>query len=87
MAADLLSGHGDYGTGKTSFSRYFAARQTRRYLADPETQRVPLLIPLHRYTKAPSARTMLLEFLSIECEISNLKPTLFFELVAEGTSS
>jgi hypothetical protein len=42
---------GDYGTGKTSFCRQYAARQGRRWLADPDRERIPVLIELRDYTK------------------------------------
>jgi formylglycine-generating enzyme required for sulfatase activity len=42
---------GDYGTGKTSFCRQYAAKQGRRWLADPDRERIPLLINLREYTK------------------------------------
>lgn len=42
---------GDYGTGKTWFCRRYAARQAKRYLADPERNRIPILISLKEFTK------------------------------------
>jgi formylglycine-generating enzyme required for sulfatase activity len=42
---------GDYGTGKTSFCRQYAAKQGRRWLADPDRERIPILINLRDYTK------------------------------------
>jgi hypothetical protein len=42
---------GDYGTGKTSFCRQYAAKQARRWLADPDRERIPVLINLRDYTK------------------------------------
>lgn len=42
---------GDYGTGKTWFCRRYAAKQARKYLADPERNRIPILISLKEFTK------------------------------------
>jgi formylglycine-generating enzyme required for sulfatase activity len=42
---------GDYGTGKTSFCRQYAAKQGRRWLASPDEERIPLLVNLRDYTK------------------------------------
>ncbi len=42
---------GDYGTGKTSFCRQYAAKLGRRWLADPDRERIPVLINLRDYTK------------------------------------
>ncbi len=42
---------GDYGTGKTWFCRRYAAKQAKRYLADPERNRIPILISLKEFTK------------------------------------
>jgi len=46
-----LSLLGEYGAGKTSFCRQYAAKQARRWLADPDGERLPLLITLREYTK------------------------------------
>ncbi|MCI0393335.1 MAG: NACHT domain-containing protein [Chloroflexi bacterium] len=43
---------GDFGTGKTWFCRYYAARLARRYLKNPEENRIPVLISLREYTTA-----------------------------------
>ena len=42
---------GDSGTGKTSFCWQYAARQGRRWLADPDRERIPVLINLRDYSK------------------------------------
>ena len=42
---------GDYGAGKTSFCRQYAAKQGRRWLADPDRERLPLLLNLRDYSK------------------------------------
>jgi len=42
---------GDYGTGKTWFCRRYAAKQARKHLADPERNRIPILISLKEFTK------------------------------------
>jgi len=43
---------GDFGTGKTWFCSYYAARLARRHLRSPENHRIPILIPLQGYAKA-----------------------------------
>lgn len=43
---------GNFGTGKTWFCRYYAARLTGRYLKNPEENRIPVLISLREYTTA-----------------------------------
>jgi predicted NACHT family NTPase len=42
---------GEYGTGKTSFCRQYAAKQGRRWLADPDRERIPVFINLCDYAK------------------------------------
>ncbi|NVE01459.1 NACHT domain-containing protein [Massilia sp. BJB1822] len=37
---------GGYGLGKSSLAKRLASEQARRYLSDPENQRLPILIPL-----------------------------------------
>lgn len=43
---------GDFGTGKTWFCRYYAARLARKHLQNPEYHRIPILISLQGYAKA-----------------------------------
>jgi hypothetical protein len=43
---------GDFGTGKTWFCRYYAARLARQHLQDPNNYRIPILISLRGYAKA-----------------------------------
>jgi formylglycine-generating enzyme required for sulfatase activity len=50
---------GDYGTGKTSFCRQYAAKQARRWLADPDRARLPLLITLREYTKTLEVKSLI----------------------------
>ena len=50
---------GDYGTGKTSFCRQYAAKQARRWLVDPERARLPLLITLRDYTKTLEVKSLI----------------------------
>lgn len=75
---------GDYGTGKTSFCQYYTARRAPRYLEHPPTERIPLLLPLHRYTKAVDCRAMVTDFLANECHIGNLRLSTFENLLAAG---
>jgi formylglycine-generating enzyme required for sulfatase activity len=50
-ARNHISILGDYGTGKTSFCRQYAAELGRRWLAYPDRERIPVLINLREYTK------------------------------------
>jgi len=57
------SGHqlvllGDFGTGKTWFCRYYASRLARRYLNNPDENRIPVLISLREYTTALNVEQM-----------------------------
>jgi len=54
---------GDYGTGKTSFCRQYAARQGRRWLADPDRERIPVLINLRDYAKTLKVSSLVTEAL------------------------
>jgi hypothetical protein len=54
---------GDYGTGKTSFCRQYAAKLGRRWLADPDRHRIPVLISLRDYATAMNLRQMITDFL------------------------
>jgi formylglycine-generating enzyme required for sulfatase activity len=54
---------GDYGTGKTSFCRQYAAKLGRRWLADPDHHRIPILISLRDYAKAMNLEQLVTDFL------------------------
>jgi|RhiMetdeSRZDD1v2_1073273.scaffolds.fasta_scaffold22688_2 hypothetical protein len=76
---------GDYGTGKTSFCRWYAAYLGRRYLADPDRCRVPLLLRLHRFTTGLMEwEGVVTDFLANECGISGMPLGAFRELLARG---
>jgi formylglycine-generating enzyme required for sulfatase activity len=62
-ARNHISILGDYGTGKTSFCRQYAARLGRRWLADPDHHRIPILISLRDYAKAVSLKQLVTDFL------------------------
>jgi len=54
---------GDYGTGKTSFCRQYAAKLGRRWLADPDRHRIPILISLRDYAKTMGLQQLITDFL------------------------
>jgi len=54
---------GDYGTGKTSFCRQYAAKLARRWLADPDRNRIPILVSLRDYAKAMNLEQLITDFL------------------------
>ncbi|MCK4471889.1 MAG: restriction endonuclease, partial [Anaerolineae bacterium] len=62
-ARNHISILGDYGTGKTSFCRQYAAKLGRRWLADPDRTRIPILISLRDYAKAMNLEQLITDFL------------------------
>jgi formylglycine-generating enzyme required for sulfatase activity len=62
-ARNQISDLGDYGTGKTSFCRQYAAKLGRRWLADPDHHRIPILISLRDYAKAMNLEQLVTDFL------------------------
>jgi formylglycine-generating enzyme required for sulfatase activity len=54
---------GDYGTGKTSFCRQYAAKLGHRWLDDPDRNRIPILISLRDYAKAMNLEQLVTDFL------------------------
>ena len=63
MGRNHLSILGDYGTGKTSFCRQYAAKLGQRWLADPDRWRIPILISLRDYAKAMNLEQLITDFL------------------------
>ncbi|MBI5653695.1 MAG: SIR2 family protein [Chloroflexi bacterium] len=55
---------GDYGTGKTTLVKQYAAKLARKYLANPEKSRIPILISLREYAKAMNLRQLITDYLS-----------------------
>lgn len=62
-ARNHISVLGDYGTGKTSFCRQYAAKLGRRWLADPDRSRIPILISLRDYAEAMNLQQLITDFL------------------------
>jgi formylglycine-generating enzyme required for sulfatase activity len=62
-ARNHISILGDYGTGKTSFCRQYAAKLGRCWLADPDRHRIPILISLRDYAKAMNLEQLVTDFL------------------------
>jgi len=62
-ARNHISILGDYGTGKTSFCRQYAAKLGRRWLVNPDHCRIPILISLRDYAKAVSLKQLVTDFL------------------------
>jgi tRNA A-37 threonylcarbamoyl transferase component Bud32 len=60
---------GDYGTGKTSFCRQYAAELGRRWLSDPGRNRIPVLISLRDYGGAMNLEQIVADFLVNRCNI------------------
>ncbi|MCI0475879.1 MAG: NACHT domain-containing protein, partial [Anaerolineales bacterium] len=54
---------GDYGTGKTTLVKQYAAKLARRYLAQPDRSRIPILISLRDYAKAMNLRQLITDFI------------------------
>jgi len=55
---------GDYGSGKTSFCRRYAARQGERWRQDPVHERIPLLIFLSDFSRTPEIPRLICEALA-----------------------
>ncbi|EIJ64956.1 pentapeptide repeat protein [Candidatus Nitrosopumilus salaria BD31] len=58
-----LSILGEFGSGKTWFSKKYAKICLDRYLEDPESNRIPILISLRDYAKSYSIKQMITDLL------------------------
>lgn len=54
---------GEFGTGKTWFCRHYAWRRLHRYLADPVSERLPLLVTLREFVKTTSPEQLINDLL------------------------
>jgi formylglycine-generating enzyme required for sulfatase activity len=75
---------GDYGTGKTSFCRQYAAKQGRRWLADPDRERLPVLINLRDYTKTLEVESLITNALVNQYGIQGATFEAFCRFNADG---
>lgn len=50
---------GEFGTGKTWFCRHYAYRQLQRYLKDPASERIPVLITLRSFAKSMTPQQLI----------------------------
>ena len=75
---------GDYGTGKTSFCRQYAARQGRRWLADPAHERISILINLRDYTRTLRLESLITDALVNQYGIQGATFEAFARYNADG---
>ena len=54
---------GDYGTGKSTVAKRLAYRQAKKYLVNPENERIPILIELKIYQKSISIESLVTDLL------------------------
>jgi len=54
---------GDYGTGKSTVAKRLAYRQAKKYLGNPENERIPILIELKIYQKSISIESLVTDLL------------------------
>jgi formylglycine-generating enzyme required for sulfatase activity len=82
-ARNHISILGDYGTGKTSFCRQYAAKLGRQWLSDPDRNRIPILISLRDYAKTMGLQQLITDFLVNWCDIQ-AKYDAFARFSADG---
>ncbi len=75
---------GDYGTGKTSFCRQYSAKLGRCWLADPDRERLPLLINLREYTKTLKVDSLITDALVNQYGIRGATFEAFTRYNADG---
>lgn len=75
---------GDYGAGKTSFCQKFNFELAKRHLNDPKKNPIPLLVPLHKYTKAINIKSLMTDFIVNDCRINNFNYDSFDFLLKSG---
>jgi hypothetical protein len=53
---------GDFGSGKTTFSRHLMYRMAQRHLTEPNKNRIPILLPLRNFNTDKGIKIHLLDF-------------------------
>lgn len=74
---------GDFGTGKTSFTKRLAHDLAIRYEKDKTAERIPVLINLKDVSKALSLENIVFEHFSKSVKL-NVSPEAFLHLLKEG---
>lgn len=76
---------GEYGSGKTSFSRHYAYELAKKYKENQEgKERIPILFNLGRFTKNVDFEDLIVGYLDRNCEVSNPKFSIFKKMNDEG---
>jgi hypothetical protein len=75
---------GDYGTGKTSFCRQYAAGLGHRWLTAPDRARIPVLINLRDYTKTLKVDSLVTDALVNQYGIKGASFDAFQRYNADG---
>jgi len=65
-----LSILGDFGSGKTWFCQRYAYLATKRYLADPAHNRIPILITLRDYSRAYDVEQLITDAIANRYKVS-----------------
>lgn len=81
---NLLVLSGDFGTGKTWFCQYYAAKLTKQHLENPDQHRIPILISLKGYTKALEIEQLITAMLVNSYGIKLLNFEIFNHLNQQG---
>lgn len=66
---------GDYGTGKSTVAKRLAYNQAKKYLKNPEKERIPVLIELKNYQKSVDIESLITDLLinKYSVDIKNFK--------------
>jgi hypothetical protein len=80
----LITLLGDYGTGKTTSAQRLFWESARGYLKDPESNRIPIFIPLKRYRKEVNLRSLITDLLLHEYGVRIPDFRTFTSLNSEG---
>lgn len=83
-ARNHISILGDYGSGKTSFCRRYAARQGERWRQDSVHERIPLLILLRDFSSTPEVPRLICEALASQYGLENVTFEAFMRFNEDG---
>ncbi|MEW6607351.1 MAG: restriction endonuclease [bacterium] len=76
---------GEYGSGKTSFSRHYAYKLAKRYKESKKDKiRIPILFNLGKFTKNVDFEDLIVGYLDRNCGVSNPKFNIFKKMNDEG---
>lgn len=75
---------GNYGAGKSTTLKHVMETQVRKYLSNPEKERIPIFIELKGFRQAPNSKSLITDILVNDYGLINMNYFKFKEMNEKG---